>query len=206
VTAPGNRLGLLDQDGTLTATRNWLKTGWVASHSGGSVSVVDAGQVTGADPGFADFADSNYAPAAASPCVDQAVALAPACLPDYWPMLEYVRHQQSRPRADDGQPDLGAFEYAPPVGVPDATSAGQFRTLVATPNPFSTLCHVRLEGAGPALGQPGALEVLDARGRAVVRLPSSGMGRWDWTPSRALPGGVYFLRLGPRVERVTLVR
>src|SRR5688572_16077273 len=35
VSAAGNRLAMLDQNGTLTMTRNWLKTGWVESHSGG---------------------------------------------------------------------------------------------------------------------------------------------------------------------------
>jgi hypothetical protein len=54
VTATGNRLALLDQAGTLVATRNWMKAGWVKSHSGGTPSVTDGGQVLGVDPGFAD--------------------------------------------------------------------------------------------------------------------------------------------------------
>ena len=55
VTAAGNRLGAArSATARLIATRNWLKTGWVASHSGGSVDLVDNGQVTGPAPGFVD--------------------------------------------------------------------------------------------------------------------------------------------------------
>ena len=206
VTAAGNRLALLDQSGTLTATRNWMKTGWVASHSGGGANVIDAGQVTGADPGFADLAGADFALIPASPCVDQAVGLLPACLPEHAPTLEYVKHQASRPRPDDGAPDLGAYEYAPPVGVPGITPGAAPARLWATPNPFSSHCEIRLTGAGPAHGQPAALEVLDVRGRAVVRLPCLAPGRWSWTPPAGLPQGIYFLRSGSLTRRVAFAR
>jgi hypothetical protein len=206
VTAAGHRLALLDQSGTLTATRNWMKTGWVASHSGSSVGVIDAGQITGADPGFVDLTGADFALVPGSPCVDQAVALPPACLPEHAPNWEYVKHQASRPRPDDGTPDLGALEWELPVGVADGRPPAPSAGLVATPNPFFSHCEIRLMGAGPAHGQPAALEVLDVRGRAVVRLPSVEPGRWTWTPPPGLPRGLYFLRLGPLTRRVALAR
>src|SRR5262249_21658448 len=54
VTATGNQLAFLDLDGTLVARRNWLKTGWAQSFSGGTIT--DLGEITGTSPGFTDFA------------------------------------------------------------------------------------------------------------------------------------------------------
>src|SRR6185369_14705173 len=113
VTATGNRLALLDQSGTLVATRNWMKPGWVASHSG-PASVSDGGQLLGADPGFANQAAGDFHLVAGSPCVDQAVALDPESTA---PAYEYAPIASGVARIPDEPMDLGAFELAGPVSV-----------------------------------------------------------------------------------------
>jgi len=96
VETPADTLGLLDDTGTLSATQNWLRTGWVGSHSGSGVNLVDHGEIVGSAPGFNDFTNGDYGLAAGSPCVDQAVALAAACIPTYVPAFEYVAPESSQ--------------------------------------------------------------------------------------------------------------
>ncbi|MEB2343913.1 MAG: hypothetical protein OZ948_04150 [Deltaproteobacteria bacterium] len=63
VTAEGSELALLDGSGTLLLSHNGLKFGWVESHSGSVVDVVDAGgNLEAADPGFADSAAQDFRP------------------------------------------------------------------------------------------------------------------------------------------------
>jgi hypothetical protein len=190
VTAAGNKLALLDQVGTLVATKNWLKTGWVASHSGGSV--IDAGQVTGASPGFTDLAANDFTLAAGSPCIDQGAALAAACLPAHQPVFEYQAPQSARPRALDAALDLGAFERPSTVDVGPAPAWTGPR-LALSPNPFAFACDVRWVGdAGSA--PTGELDVFDLAGRLVASVPASAPGVWRWTPTDDVRKGVYFLR------------
>jgi hypothetical protein len=205
VTAAGSRLALLDQSGSLLATRNWLKSGWVASHSGTSVDLTDDGQVTGALPGFADQAGDDFSLAQDSPCVDAAVGLPSACVPDHVPDLEYVKHQGARARAADGEPDLGAFELSSGAGVP-VPAAGAPRVTVV-PNPVRTGCEIRLlDVADAARFARLPLEVVDVRGRHVAWLPPVAPGRWTWEPPAGLAGGVYFVRGGSLAERIVVVR
>ena len=56
-------------------------------------------------------------------------------------------------------------------------------------NPARVVAELVLEGGGPEV-----LEILDAQGRLVERVPGSG-GRWTWEPGGARPAGVYFARL-----------
>ncbi len=203
VTATGNRLALLDQSGRLVATKNWLKTGWVASHSGGSVNLLDNGQVTGSDPGFVDASTDNFELVAGSPCVGQGVGLLPASLPDHEPVLEYVRHLASRSRPDDGDVDIGAYEHNPAVGVPIVAETGPRASISVTPNPFVGQCEIRLSGSARLL-QP--IDVLDVTGRRIARLSRSEQGRWVWRPDAETPAGLYFLRAGDRKGRVIYIR
>ena len=198
VSATGPHLGLLDQTGALSATRNWLNTGWVASHSGGSVNLVDNGQVTGSAPGFNDYVNGDYGLAAGSPCVDQAVALAPACVPTYVPAFEYVEPDSSRARSADPLQDLGAFERASVVGVgPLAPGESSVARLAVSPNPFVATCDVRWVAGGAAGEAPpaGALDVFDVAGRRVARVAASAPGAWRWQPALGTPAGVYFARV-----------
>ena len=58
-------------------------------------------------PGFASELNRNYRPAAGSACVNRAVA-APLEIG-----FQYREHTGWEPRAADGAPDIGAFEYRP---------------------------------------------------------------------------------------------
>jgi hypothetical protein len=110
-TASGSHLAMLVTAGVLELRDNWLRESWVNSHSGPGGTVIDHGtNITGADPGFADFASHDFSPATGSSCVDRGGALHPTVLPDHLPTWQYVRHRRSTLRPDDGAPDLGAFE------------------------------------------------------------------------------------------------
>jgi hypothetical protein len=202
VTAAGNRLAMLDSDGSLLLTRNWLKTGWVGSHSGGAPNIVNAGQVTGTSPGFADEAGEDFALAETSPCLDQAVALDPACVPDHVPILQYVKHRASAPRVTTGAAaDLGAFERmgAVSVGGP-AGPGGTGLALRATPNPARGSMTIEL----PGVDTRAPLEVLDARGRLRARVAAAAPGRWALERGGLAPG-LYLVRLGALSQRITLL-
>ncbi len=192
--AAGNRLALLDAAGTLTATQNWFKTGWVHSHSGGAVGVIDNGQVTGSAPGFKDLAAYDLTLAAGSPCVDAGAALPAPVLPAHRPVLEYVKHRTTRTRLDDGMADLGAYELGSAVGVPVSPAEPVPRLLFAAPNPFSGRTLIASSGSGEASG--AELHVTDVTGRQVAVLRADSSGRWAWAPGASVPRGLYLARSG----------
>jgi hypothetical protein len=170
--------------------------------------ITDLGQVTGSDPGFTDHVGEDYAPAAGSPLIDQAVALHPARLPDHVPVLHYMKHQSTAPRVTAGSaPDLGAYEQGGVVGVDDpppgsggAGDAGL--ALRATPNPFTGACVVELIG-GVVTGAD--LDVFDVTGRLRARVSPVAPGRWILRAGPALVPGTYLVRLGSLARRVTLL-
>jgi len=196
VTATGNQLAFLDQAGTLVARQNWLKTGYAQSFSGGTIT--DNGEVTGTAPGFTDFAGEDFSLAAGSPCLDVGVALDPT---EPAPTMQYVEHQMSAPRPNDGSSDLGAFERAGAVSV--TPRAPGPTALSTSPNPFSTSCEVRLSGAAM---ETFSLDVFDTRGRLVARISADSPGRWTLSPSATWPNGLYFVRAGGMRRPVVLLR
>ncbi|MHC4713163.1 MAG: putative Ig domain-containing protein [Planctomycetota bacterium] len=106
VTAGGSTLRLLDDDGTLEITYNWLKSGWVA---GGNV--IDQGtQVYGTDPGFADEGNDDFHLAVGSACRDAGCYPRLEVLPDHDVMQQYVEHQSYEQRLINGIYDIGAYE------------------------------------------------------------------------------------------------
>lgn len=129
VTAPGWRLAMLDGDGTAILDHDWLKEGWVESHSG-AARVVDAGgNLEGSDPGLADLAAWDLRPLPGAAVVDAGGALSSAVLPDYAVLGEYAKHQATAERHDAGAPDLGALA-APEPGATGA-AAGAVGALAA---------------------------------------------------------------------------
>jgi hypothetical protein len=110
-TAPGSSLALLNTSGVMDLLDNWLPAGWVVSHSGFDGTLTDlGGNLEGTDPGFTDFAASDYSPAPDSPLVDAGGALHPESVPDHVPAWQYLHPHSANPRPDDGARDLGAFE------------------------------------------------------------------------------------------------
>jgi hypothetical protein len=115
VTAAGNRLAMLDADGALALSHNWIKPGWVASHGGLSGAISDDGTgISGTAPGFVDALAQNFHLLDSSNAVDAGGPLDPDVLPDHDPVSQYREHQALDPRPDDGAPDLGAFELPEP--------------------------------------------------------------------------------------------
>ncbi|MBN2493767.1 MAG: polysaccharide-degrading enzyme [Deltaproteobacteria bacterium] len=116
-TEPGQRLAMLDATGQLSLRHNWLRAGWRDSHSGLVGSIDDDGSnLTGEAPGFEDLASQDFHLAEGSACIDRGGALHPDVVPDHLPGRQYVRHQRSENRPDDGQADIGGFELCPPGG------------------------------------------------------------------------------------------
>jgi hypothetical protein len=114
VTASGSRLALLDSSGQLFLTHNWLKSGFVSSHSGLTGSITnDGSNLTGTAPGFLALSRQEFRLATNSPCIDRGTSLAPAVLPDHVPTFHYLKHHRAGNRNGYLAPDLGAYEFSP---------------------------------------------------------------------------------------------
>jgi len=203
VNATGNKLAMMNQDGSLYMARNWLKDGWVDSHGGGSIDITDGGQTTGSDPGFVDFPMDDFQLAEDSPCIDEGGILPAAVLPDHEPVREYVPHNEDRDRPVAGEIDVGAYEFSPPVAVHAAPLSGFRGTLHAAPNPFRESCRIWSDTR-----VSGDLTILDPSGRtiAVLPAPAGSRGHWLWAPDRTIRSGVYFLRSGGLIRRIIYIR
>jgi len=107
-TAAGSRLALLDSSGVLHAKNNWLKSGWVGSHSDLTGTIYDdGGNITGDGPGFVEGSLQDYHLSSGSPCVNAGTSL-PG---DAYPVLyQYIKHRSSEARPSDLALDIGAFE------------------------------------------------------------------------------------------------
>ncbi len=104
----GPNLSLLDDTGILNLTHNWFKAGYVGGFSGVSGVITDDGtSVIGNTPGFISEAAQDFRLTQTSDAVNEGTGLAAGALPA---LSEYVPHQGSQVRPNDGVPDLGAFE------------------------------------------------------------------------------------------------
>jgi len=118
VTAPGNRLALLDSSGILHLNNNWLKTGWQESHSGlTGVIYNEGGMVNGESPEFVNPAAQDYHLNTSSVCLNAGASLPPE--PDQV-LRQYVKHRASEPRPSSGPLDIGAFEIQQADPIPPA--------------------------------------------------------------------------------------
>jgi hypothetical protein len=115
-TAIGSYLALLDGAGMLHLKNNWLKSGWVDSHSGLTGTIYDdGGNLTGDAPGFVDAGAQDYRLVKNSPCVNAGAAFHPDASPVAY---QYVKHGKSEARSADGKLDLGAFEVPKSGALP----------------------------------------------------------------------------------------
>jgi hypothetical protein len=129
VVASGSHLALLDADGTLDLSHNWLKPGWVESHSGAASVDDDGTNPEGDTPGFVDAPGQDFRPLDVSDAVDAGAELHPDVLPAHAVVAQYHEHQTLDPRPTDGFPDLGAFEVPEPAAARAVAVA--FATLAA---------------------------------------------------------------------------
>ncbi len=126
VTAAGGTLSLLDETGVLDLSHNWFKPGRVATFGTLAGVINDDGtSVVGSAPGFRGEATQDFGLATASPNVNAGTVLAPDPLPEPTVSREYVKHQSSKPRTNDGVTDIGAFEMedGQPVDLALTTSS-----------------------------------------------------------------------------------
>ncbi|HEV7645447.1 MAG TPA: putative Ig domain-containing protein [Pyrinomonadaceae bacterium] len=113
-TAAGANLAMLAEEGTLTVSSNWIKSGWRNSHEGGGFggSVTVAGAfIIGIAPGFADFAAQDFHLVNGSAAINAGTVLhADASANNV--IRHYVKHQMSEARPVSAALDLGAYEFA----------------------------------------------------------------------------------------------
>jgi len=112
VTQTGNRLAIVDNTGTADLRNNWMKTGFVKSHSNALATVNTVSpNVLGADPAFVDLNGQNFRLLEISACRDAGTSLNAATVANHSLAREYVKHQLSQPRPADVSLDIGAFEF-----------------------------------------------------------------------------------------------
>jgi len=113
---PGSgALALVDSSGILDFSNNWLQPGYRLSRNTLSGTVLDSGNLLGDDPGFANLGERNLRPTAASPVVDAAGPLPDVVYPDREVLAHYYLHQAGELRVPVNTPDIGAYEFTPPV-------------------------------------------------------------------------------------------
>jgi len=120
VTAAGSTLSLLDETGILSLTHNWFKPGRVSTFGTLAGTINDDGSsVVSSTPGFRDEPGQDFRLAVGSANQNAGAPLAAVVLPEPGVGYEYVKHQGSKLRSNDGVLDIGAFELEdgqpPPV-------------------------------------------------------------------------------------------
>jgi len=140
VTTPGNGLAMLDADGVLDLSHNWMKPGWRDTFGTltGTINDDDTSVETSL-PGFVNAAVQEFGLAPGSACVDSAGAPAAAVLPVHAVADEYVKHQTSQTRTTTGTfVDIGAKECRNPLdfdcdGDTDLDDYVQFERCLSVP-------------------------------------------------------------------------
>jgi hypothetical protein len=120
VTASGNRLAFLDQNGVIDLSHNLLKTGWLNSHQGGSFSGTvndDGSSVETSDPGFNNGGAYDFTLDPMSPAINSGTTLHADAGGSYNVTMEYVIHQAGQIRPSSGGMDIGGYEYSGTVPV-----------------------------------------------------------------------------------------
>ena len=132
VSAAGSFLGLVDDTGVLNYRNNWLKTGYINSHSGTPTGTVSnlGGNVVGSAPSFLNEAGQDFSLGATSTCINAGTALNAAVLPTHNAIRHYVKHRQDSARPVDATFDIGAYE----VGTVPTTPPAAASALTATAN------------------------------------------------------------------------
>jgi hypothetical protein len=111
VTAAGTTVSLVDADGVLNMTHNWLKPGFVSTFGTltGTINH-DGTSVLGSSPGFVNEAGQDYHLAAGSACINAGAQLHSTAFLTNNVTRQYVKHQAGEDRLNDGILDIGAFE------------------------------------------------------------------------------------------------
>jgi hypothetical protein len=179
-TAGGSYMAILNAAGSIDLRNNWLPSGWVASHSGLTGTITASGNIEGSIPGFNNFATGDYSLSSSSFCVNSALSFSSFTSSGHYPVSEYVRHQNSRIRSNDGSPDIGAFEYPSTTGIYEYKS---FETehIMIYPNPMNRSCMIEMPEGYSAI-------ITDIKGQVVKILRDK---KSLWQPDDDVKSGVY---------------
>ncbi len=113
LSAPGSHFALLDANGIINLSHNWMKPGWRTTFEGAFHGKVndDKTTVSGEKPGFVDFSGQDFRLAKGSECINAGAPLSQDVLPANDVVMEYVRHLTAKKRPKDAVIDIGALEY-----------------------------------------------------------------------------------------------
>ncbi len=115
-TAQKAHIGIVEAFGVINLSHNWFKEGWKPTFDRKHEPQVhdDGTNISGKEPGFANFASQDFRLNVNSLCRDVASSLwldsakKKTKLPA--PDRQYIKHQTSEARPNDGKPDIGALE------------------------------------------------------------------------------------------------
>ncbi len=111
ITASGNRLAILENNGSATIKNNLLKPNWVISHSGSFAGSVDddKSSIETETPGFNNDQNYDFNLVEASPAIDRGTVLHSGIPSNHKVTMKYLEHQESEARTDESPADIGAF-------------------------------------------------------------------------------------------------
>ncbi len=178
-TSTGNRMAMLNGDGSINVNYNWIKTNWVNAHSGSGTVNDQGNNITGSDPLFNDFANQDFGLQSNSPLVNAGAAIPAIHLPIHDVSNEYVKHSSSTTRTIVNGIDIGAFERQAVLSTTNIAAP----TMVLYPNPSST--SVCLKNVNPNAIQ--TISVYSSTGQLLLQ---SNQVELDIS---ALESGVYFI-------------
>ncbi len=195
VTASGNRLAMLAENGFLVVRHNWLKPNWVVSHSNFQGTFIDSGgTVTGTEPGFLDFSSEDFHLTSTSQCRDTGTNLSPQVLPNHNVIYQYVKHCYGEPRPNNGIFDIGAFEYNP-IGIIN----NHDKILLCKPYCHDFVTDGILQFALPE--NEMTIKIYNCEGNIVYQLTLIDKKTFLWD-ARNYSSGVYFYVISSNANRL----
>jgi len=107
-TAGGSYMAMVNSSGEISLTNNWLPLDWRESHSGFSGTISTTGNIEETTPEFLDFDKQNFS-LIENTAATAAGSTLSAAASSYPVLSQYVIHQNSEARIENGSPTLGAF-------------------------------------------------------------------------------------------------
>jgi hypothetical protein len=188
-TAPGNKLALINGEGSLSMSSAFMKPGWIKDHSHGSGSVDTEFIIDGDDPGFVDLTNDIYLLRSDSPCINKGGVIADGLFRPVW---EYIKHRKKQERELDSEMDLGAFEYVDPTGLEEMVDKE-----LLYPNPVQDKCLI----PNP---KNESIKIFNIQSEIV--LETLAYDDYTWQPDESLENGLYLVKVGMKTYKVILLR